>query len=116
MTGLKKIHTAAGYGFAELVEKYIKEDKIDPNCECAFNDLTSITPLHFCSGIGPDPITNERSKCIEILVENGANVNFATSRKDTPLHWATKLADFDVCQTLIKMSKYFKISSVTLHS
>jgi len=102
VTGLKKIHTAAGYGFAELVEKYIKEDKVDPNSECAFNDLTSITPLHFCSGIGPDPITSDRAKCIEILVDNGGDVNFCTSRKDTPLHWATKLADFEVCQTLIK--------------
>jgi hypothetical protein len=80
VTGLKKIHTASGYGFAELVEKYIKEDKVDPNSECSFNDLTSITPLHFCAGIGPDPITEERDKCIQILVENGANVNHLTSR------------------------------------
>jgi hypothetical protein len=28
VSGLKKIHTAAGYGFADLVEKYIKEDKV----------------------------------------------------------------------------------------
>ena len=100
--GLKKLHTAAGYGFADLVEKYVTEDKIDPNIECAFNDLTSITPLHFCSGIGPDPIAPDRAKCIQILVENGANVNHCTSRKDTPLHWATKLADFQVCDMLIK--------------
>jgi ankyrin repeat protein len=102
VAGLKKLHTAAGYGFAELVEKYIKEDKIDPNVECAFNDLTCITPLHFCSGIGPDPISPDRAKCIEILVDNGANVNQFTSRKDTPLHWATKLADYSVCDMLIK--------------
>lgn len=102
VTGLKKIHTAAGYGFAELVDKYIKEDKMDPNCECAFNDLTSITPLHFCSGIGPDSITNDRAKCIEILVDNKADVNHSTSRKDTPLHWATKLADYQVCNKLIE--------------
>jgi len=80
VTGLKKIHTASGYGFADLIEKYIKEDKIDPNSECSFNDLTSITPLHFCAGIGPDPITQERDKCIQILVDNGANVNHLTSR------------------------------------
>lgn len=101
VSGLKKIHTAAGYGFADLVEQYIKEDKMDPNSECAFNDLTAITPLHFCSGIGPDPITGDRAKCVEILEDNGANVNYCTSRKDTPLHWATKLADFTVCQKLI---------------
>ena len=99
---MKKLHTAAGYGFAELVERYIKEERVDPNSECAFNDLTSITPLHFCSGIGPDPITTNRAKCIEILVDNGASVNFCTSRKDTPLHWATKLADFEVCNKLIE--------------
>jgi hypothetical protein len=80
VTGLKKLHTACGYGFAVLVEKYIKEDKIDPNSECSFNDLTSITPLHFCAGIGPDAITEERDKCIQILVDNGANVNHLTSR------------------------------------
>ena len=67
-------------------------DKLDPNLKCSFNDLDSITPLHFCSGIGPDPISPERVKCIEVLVENGAKVNYLTSRNDTPLHWATKLA------------------------
>ncbi len=81
-----------GYGFAELVEKYVLEEKIDSNLECAFNDLSSITPLHFCSGIGPDPITPDRIKCIEILMQNGAKIDHLTSRNDTPLHWATKLA------------------------
>ena len=81
VTGLKKLHTASGYGFADLVEKYIKEENIDPNSECSFNDLTSITPLHFCAGIGPDPLTEERDKCIQILIDNGANVNHLTSRE-----------------------------------
>ena len=80
VTGLKKLHTASGYGFAQLVEKYIKEEKINPNSECSFNDLTSITPLHFCAGIGPDPITDERDICIQILIDNGADVNHLTSR------------------------------------
>ena len=75
---------------------------MDANAECAFNDLTAITPLHFCSGIGPDPITSERAKCVDILVASGAHVNFRTSRHDTPLHWAAKLADFAVCQRLIE--------------
>lgn len=102
VVGLRKIHTAAGYGFAELVEKYLAEDKENPNCECSFNDLSSITPLHFCSGIGPDPIAPDRSKCIEILVKYGAQVDHVTSRLDTPLHWATKLADIKVCEALVK--------------
>ena len=80
VSGLKKLHTASGYGFAELVEKYIKEEKMDPNSECSFEDLTSITPLHFCAGIGPDAITDEKDKCIQILIDNGANVNHLTSR------------------------------------
>ena len=102
VVGLRKIHTAAGYGFAELVEKYLVEDKENPNCECSFNDLSSITPLHFCSGIGPDPIAPDRAKCIELLVKHGAEVNHVTSRQDTPLHWATKLADIKVCEALVK--------------
>ena len=53
-------------------------------------------------GIGPDPITPNRVECIQILVANGANINHATSRKDTPLHWATKLASFEVCEKLIQ--------------
>ena len=80
VSGLKKLHTAAGYGFPELVEKYLKEEKIDPNCECSFNDLKSITPLHFCAGIGPDALTDNRDKCIQVLIENGANPNHLTSR------------------------------------
>ena len=48
---INSIFLLKGYGFAELVEKYITEDKIDPNLECSFNDLNSIVPLHFCSGI-----------------------------------------------------------------
>lgn len=77
-------------------------DKVDPNLECSFNDLDSITPLHFCSGIGPDAISPDRVKCIDMLINNGAKINSLTSRNDTPLHWATKLAGFDICDKLIK--------------
>lgn len=99
--GLTKLHTASGYGLYELVEKYL-EDKMDPNAECSFNDLSSITPIHFCSGIGPDSITADRHKCIELLVKHGASVNRLTSRDDTALHWATKLADLKTCAQLVK--------------
>lgn len=96
VTGLKSLHTACGYGISELVEKYLKEEKIDPNVECSFNGLTSITPIHFCAGIGPEPFSDDRDKCVELLVSYGADLNRLTSRKDTALHWATKLADYKV--------------------
>jgi hypothetical protein len=96
VTGLKKIHTACGYGFLELVERYLTEEKMDANSECSFNDLYAITPLHFCAGIGPDAVTPLRHKCVELLVKHGADINHLTSRQDTPLHWATKLADLKV--------------------
>jgi ankyrin repeat protein len=101
--GLKKLHTAAGYGFAHLIQRYLKEDDVDVNCECIFNNLKSITPLHFCAGIGPDPITDERDQCIKILIENGAKVNHVTSRNDTPLHWATKLTNINICKELVSL-------------
>lgn len=100
--GLKKLHTACGYGFSELVEQYLTKEKIDPNSECSFNDLNNITPLHFCAGIGPDQISPDRDKCIQLLIRHGANINHVTSRQDTALHWATKLADFKVCEQLVK--------------
>lgn len=100
--GLIKLHTASGYGLYELVEKYLKDDKMDPNAECSFNDLNCIKPIHFCAGIGPDSITSDRDKCIELLAQYGADLNALTSRDDTALHWATKLADFKTCQTLVK--------------
>jgi hypothetical protein len=96
VTGLKKIHTACGYGFLELAERYLTEDKMDPNSECSFNDLYAIAPLHFCAGIGPDAVTPFRHKCVELLVKHGADINHLTSRQDTALHWATKLADLQV--------------------
>lgn len=96
VVGLKKLHTACGYGIAEMVEKYLKEEKCDPNSECSFNGLASIAPIHFCAGIGPESITDDRDKCVDLLVSHGANVNHLTSRNDTALHWATKLADFKV--------------------
>jgi ankyrin repeat protein len=103
VSGLKKLHTACGYGFHELVEKYLTEEpKIDPNSECSFNELFGITPLHFCAGIGPDSVTQNRDKCIELLVKHGANLNHMTSRHDSALHWATKLADLSVCKKLVE--------------
>lgn len=100
--GLIKLHTACGYGLKELVEKYLKVDRMDPNAMCSFNDLHSITPLHFCAGIGPDSITSERHLCIDLLVQHGAFVNALTSRNDSALHWATKLGDLITCETLVK--------------
>jgi hypothetical protein len=75
VVGLNKLHTAAGYGFDDLVKKYLEQDKLDPNCECSFNDLSSITPLHFCAGIGPDALTPNRFKCIEHLAKHGARID-----------------------------------------
>lgn len=98
--GLTNLHTACGYGLVELVEKYLAEKTCDANAECSFNGLTGITPIHFCAGIGPEPITDDRDKCVELLVARGAQVNRLTSRNDTPLHWATKLADFKVSKGL----------------
>lgn len=34
--GLKKLHTASGYGISELVEQYLVKDKIDPNSMISF--------------------------------------------------------------------------------
>jgi hypothetical protein len=93
---LKPLHTVCGYGIAELVEKYLKDEKCDPNVECSFDGLSSIVPLHFCAGIGPEAFTDDRDKCVELLVAYGADINRTTSRLDTALHWATKLADFKV--------------------
>lgn len=31
VNGLKKLHTASGYGISELVEQYLVKDKMDPN-------------------------------------------------------------------------------------
>jgi ankyrin repeat protein len=103
VSGLKKIHTACGYGLPDLVKKYLEENKEDANCECSFNELHSITPLHFCAGIGPDALTNDRSKCIDLLAQYGAQINHLTSRNDTALHWATKLADLSVCKKLVEL-------------
>ncbi|RNA05881.1 ankyrin repeat [Brachionus plicatilis] len=100
--GLTKLHTACGYGLVELVERYLKIDRMDPNALCSFNDLNNIAPIHFCAGIGPDPLTNNRHKCIEVLVQNGALVNALTTRNDSALHWATKLGDLATCEALIK--------------
>lgn len=102
VVGLQPLHTACGYGLVELVENYLAEKTCDPNAECSFNGLTGITPIHFCAGIGPEPISEDRDKCIELLVKHGARVNQLTSRNDTPLHWATKLADY-------KVLTYFKL-------
>ena len=99
--GLRKIHIACGYGFSDLVAKYLRDDKEDANCECSFNDLSSITPIHFCAGIGPDQIAAGRAECIQLLVEHGVRIDHLTSRKDSALHWATKLADASVCRKLI---------------
>jgi hypothetical protein len=82
--GLTKLHSVSGYGFSELVERYLIQLEIDPNAECVFNELGSITPLHFCAGIGPDPISPDRSKCIDILAKHGANIDHQTTRK---VHW-----------------------------
>lgn len=104
VVGLTNLHTACGYGLVELVEKYLNDDKspCDPNSECTFNGITGITPIHFCAGIGPEPISDGRDKCVELLVKHGADVNRLTSRKDTALHWATKMADFKVnCQIFL---------------
>ena len=100
--GLTKLHSAAGYGFSELVEKYLKVDKVDPNSECLFNQLGSITPMHFCAGIGPDEITTDRPKCVELLKKYGANVNKCTTHLDTPLHWAAKISNKEICEKFIK--------------
>ena len=100
--GLTKLHSAAGYGFSELVEQYLKIDKIDPNSECLFNQLGNITPMHFCAGIGPDAITTDRPKCIELLKKYGANINKCTTQLDTPLHWASKISDREICEKLIE--------------
>ncbi len=35
--GLKKLHTACGYGFFELVEQYLKTEKMDPNSKSISN-------------------------------------------------------------------------------
>ncbi|CAF0714986.1 unnamed protein product [Brachionus calyciflorus] len=107
--GLIKLHTACGYGLVELVEKYLKIDRMDPNATCSFNDLANITPLHFCAGIGPDSITEERYKCIELLVQYGGLINTLTSRNDSALHWATKLGDLKTCETLIKCGADFNL-------
>ena len=112
--GLTKLHSAAGYGIWELVEKYLKEDKIDPNSECLFNQLGSITPLHFTAGIGPDAITEDRGKCIELLKKHGANINKSTTHLDTPLHWASKISNRDVCEALIKCGA--DLTSINLDS
>jgi ankyrin repeat protein len=100
--GLTKLHSAAGYGFPELVERYLNEDKIDPNSECLFNQLGNITPMHFCAGIGPDAITTDRPECIELLKKYGANINKCTTHLDTPLHWASKISDREICEKFIK--------------
>lgn len=101
VNGLQKVHTACGYGLPELLEKYLLEEKLDPNSECSFNDLYSIAPVHFCAGIGPDALTNKRGECVRLLAKHGAKMSHLTSRQDTALHWATKLADLSVCQALV---------------
>lgn len=103
VVGLNKLHTACGYGLVELVDRYLTKETVNPNVECSFNDLTSITPLHFCAGIGPEPLTPDRHKCIDLLVRHGAHIDHLTSRHDTPLHWATKLADLAVCEALVRL-------------
>ena len=112
VSGLKKLHTAAGYGFTELLENYLKENKEEVNSECSFNEIASITAMHFCAGIGPDPITSNRDKCIEILVKYGGNVNHQTSRLDSPLHWATKLANLKICETFIQLGANVNLINV----
>jgi ankyrin repeat protein len=100
--GLTKLHSVSGYGFSELVERYLSDLKMDPNAKCIFNELGSITPLHFCAGIGPDPISPDRNKCIYILVKHGADINHPTTRSDTALHWACKVSDKSIAEDLLK--------------
>jgi ankyrin repeat protein len=102
ISGITKLHSACGYGFYELVETYLIQT-IDSNSECIISDLANITPLHFCAGIGPDPLTPNRAKCIELLLKNDADLNWRTSRGDTPLHWSAKLCTIDVCNELIRL-------------
>lgn len=100
--GITKLHSACGYGFYELVETYLTQN-IDANSECIIDDLANITPLHFCAGIGPDPLTPYRAKCVELLISNGADINKRTSKGDTALHWCAKLGTVDVCDELIRL-------------
>ena len=74
--------------------------------------MTNITPLHFCAGIGPDNISPNRDKCIDLLLAHGAKLNHVTSRQDTALHWATKLADYSVCEKLVKSGIDLKVLNV----
>ncbi len=88
---LTLLHKAVYYGNINLVKSLI-DLKIDINNQ---NIPAKATPILIASYIGNTDI-------VQLLLENGANVNLVDDENDTPLHCACLHGHFTIAQSLLE--------------
>lgn len=98
--GWTALHHACDSGKTKFVELLLKNGA-NPNAVTKVTfvepfDAPGETPLHMAIG-GESALV-----VVELLIANGANVNVASQRGETPLHRAAKYYDKDVVRALIE--------------
>ena len=112
---LTALHYACKFGHPECVEFLVSSIKKFPNSNISVMDTANeeeefrYTPLHYvaeantqCGAPAPSEEDQERfSRCAEILVENGSDIEVLATKFVTPLHIASEIGSTSVVQFLL---------------
>eukprot|EP00056_Hartaetosiga_gracilis_P012285 m.195543 g.195543 ORF g.195543 m.195543 type:complete len:1119 (-) comp13668_c0_seq6:1070-4426(-) len=91
--GNTALHMASYFGFSEYVAFLIEK-----GCSGDDYDDRNVSALFHATEGG-------HTKCVQVLVQNGANVNFRDSEGRTLLHWAAISGHHEILDVLLSESK-----------
>jgi len=86
---------ASRNGSVEDILELLNQVDVDINCKGKHKSNLGWSPLHLCAYFGHKDV-------VEVLLQNGANVNVINGMGDTPLHRAAFTGRTDVVLTLLR--------------
>ena len=96
--GRTALHIAAFKSDFDAVQMLVDTAHIDVDCR----DNNDCTPLHYTMHDDDQESLEDVSRCAELLLEHGADVNAQNNRGSTPLHLAASKMSEKTVQLLIK--------------